>query len=381
MSDQIDFVFTSLIEHHLRKDLHNRIALGVRETSLNEDTRYLMFKVNFKLEKAVAGRKFYNCPSVNSIGNIASHWKVIGSYLLLDIGHNVVNIAHLVDYTKINVKRIRFCLQTGHKIAQMRNLLYMAVFRDEGYVDLLALLMKSLRAKGSFNNETTDILILTHPSMANAIGEKVVPHGLALNFWYLDFVQLMDAARARLLIFDYPYIGSYDKMLYIDTDILINSNINKIFDLPIEKGILYVGSEMTLASYFHGGWMYGDHPEVDLNQPAFSSGIMFFRNCPEVKDMFYATVGHIHDDLLVKRNEPPTCLDQPYIVFNAAIRKMYDTRMINDFIRTGRSPEIVEDNVVLYHFAGDIGTSFTKKQWMEAFIEKIIDFKPGTVSI
>ena len=262
----------------------------------------------------------------------------------------------------------------------MKNLVYCCVFRDAGYMDLLALLLKSMKLKGAFNPETTDFLLLTHTSMNDAIGEKILPLEFFFNLWYLDVHQLMDAARSRLFIFDYPYVDKYDKILYIDTDILINSDINKILDIPIERDIVYAVPEMTLASEYHGGWMYGNHPDIDLTKPAFSSGILFFKNCLKIKDMFAAANAHIHDDITVKGYNPPSCLDQPYIVFNAAIQNMYNTTTIDQFVRGGRNPEFVEENVVLYHFAGDIGVSCNKKQWMDAFIQKIIDFKPVDVS-
>jgi len=257
----------------------------------------------------------------------------------------------------------------------------MTVFRNSGYIDLLALLLKTLKLRGCFNTETTDLLLITHPSMNDAIGEKIMPIGFYINFWYLDFEQLMDAARARLFIFDYPYIDKYDKILYLDTDILISSDINKILDIPIERDILYVGPEMTLSSEFHGGWLYGNnYPDVDMSKPAFSSGILFFRNSQKVKDMFYATNALIHEELVIKGNGPPSCLDQPFIVFNAAIRNMYNTTTIDQFIRGGRSHSCVDENAIIYHFAGDIGHSNNKKEWMDVFIEKIIDFKPSTLS-
>ena len=263
----------------------------------------------------------------------------------------------------------------------MKNLVYMTVFRNAGYIDLLALLLKSMKLKGCLNNETTDILLITHPSMNDAIGEKVVPLDFRLNLWYLDLHELIDAARSRLLIFDYPFIDKYDKILYLDTDILINSDINKILDIPIQKDILYVGPEMTLTSEYHGGWLYGsNYPNIDMSQPAFSSGILFFRNSQKVKDMFHATNALIHQELVVKGNQTPSCLDQPFLVFNAAIRNMYNTTTINHFICGGRCPEFVNEKFIIYHFAGDIGYPVSKKEWMDAFIQKIIDFKPSTVS-
>ena len=85
------------IEHLLGKDLHNSITLGVRETSLIEDARYLIFKMNFKLKKALVGRKFYNRPSFNCIANIANRGEMVGLNLFLNIGHDVMDITHCVS--------------------------------------------------------------------------------------------------------------------------------------------------------------------------------------------------------------------------------------------------------------------------------------------
>jgi len=76
------------------KDLHNSITLGVRETSLIEDARYLVVQMNFKLKKALVGRKFYNRPSLNCIANIANRGEMVGLNLFLNIGDDVMDIAH-----------------------------------------------------------------------------------------------------------------------------------------------------------------------------------------------------------------------------------------------------------------------------------------------
>jgi alpha-N-acetylglucosamine transferase len=230
-----------------------------------------------------------------------------------------------------------------------------------------------LISKGSFNPDTTDLLLITSPNLINDIVQKTsqLSVSLKINVVTLNISDIMNAACSRLLIFNVINLENYDKLLYLDTDILINSNINKILDLPIDDDKLYVAAEMTLDSYFHGKQFYSDPPQVDLTQDAFSSSVLYFKNSPKIKELFKQINKHIYEDTIVNNNKPPGCLDQPYIVYNAAIRKMYDTTLINQYIAgIGGLEEVAEDRVVIYHFKGSLGDSQNKKQRMEIFISR-----------
>jgi alpha-N-acetylglucosamine transferase len=253
----------------------------------------------------------------------------------------------------------------------MKNLVYFCAFCNSGYGDLLVLLLESLRSKGSLNPDTTDLLLITSPNMVNDIVQKISTLKFSLNILTLDIYDILNAACARLLIFKIANLEKYDKLLYLDTDILINSNINKILDLPIEDDKLYVGVEMTLDSYYHGKQFYSNPPQVDLTQPAFSSSVLYFKNSPKMKELFYAIQQHIYQDVVVNRNQPPGCLDQPYIVYNAAIRNMYNPTLIDQYIAgIGGLEEVADDRIVIYHFKGSLGNSQNKKQRMETFISR-----------
>ena len=255
----------------------------------------------------------------------------------------------------------------------MKNLVYFCAFCNSGYGDLIFLLLDSLVSKGSFNPDTTDLLLITSPNLINDIVEKTsnLSVSLKINIVTLNISEIMNAACSRLLIFNVVNLENYDKLLYLDTDILINSNINKILDLSIDDDKLYVGAEMTLDSYFHGKQFYSDPPQVDLTQPAFSSSVLYFKNSPKIKELFKQINKHIYEDTIVNKNQPPGCLDQPYIVYNAAICNMYDTTLINQYIAgIGGLEEIAEDRVVIYHFKGGLGDSQNKKERMEIFISR-----------
>ena len=44
------------------------------------------------------------------------------------------------------------------------NLIYICVFHQQNYINLLKLLINSIHIRGNLNKETTDILIITSPN-------------------------------------------------------------------------------------------------------------------------------------------------------------------------------------------------------------------------
>ena len=117
----------------------------------------------------------------------------------------------------------------------MKNLLYCCVFYNEGYLKLLDLLLNSLDHFSNIDFKNTDILVCTSDKFKSKIKNNDIIKKLNINFYTFDADNLYDACCARLKIFHYKNIDIYEKILYIDTDILITGDINKIFQLNLEK--------------------------------------------------------------------------------------------------------------------------------------------------
>jgi lipopolysaccharide biosynthesis glycosyltransferase len=66
-----------------------------------------------------------------------------------------------------------------------------------------------------------------------------------VHYYILDVKSLFDAGCTRLNIFKYENIEKYKKILYLDTDILLNSNVNVLFDIDLSPEKLYALQEVT----------------------------------------------------------------------------------------------------------------------------------------
>ena len=55
------------------------------------------------------------------------------------------------------------------------------------------------------------------------------------KIWCINLKTIFEAGYSRLKIFDYPCINLYNKILYLDCDILVTNSINNILDFQLEN--------------------------------------------------------------------------------------------------------------------------------------------------
>jgi lipopolysaccharide biosynthesis glycosyltransferase len=83
------------------------------------------------------------------------------------------------------------------------------------------------------------------------------------------------ACKARLDLFNLSAISNYEKVLYLDTDIVIKDSIDKVFGL-IRKDILYVLEEGDIREdeNYGGTVLFGDEIDNYDDKTAFTIGIL-----------------------------------------------------------------------------------------------------------
>ena len=248
------------------------------------------------------------------------------------------------------------------------NLIYICVFHQASYINLLKMLITSIVLKGELNKENTDILIITSPIFQPIIQKELSNFDLPFYYYILDLYTLFDAGCARLNIFNYDNIDKYNKILYLDTDILINNNLNILFNLEISPNKIYSLEEGNIGNENWGG-LFFDFLKYDLNQPGFSSGILLFMNSDSIKSLFNTINIHIIDYIYNNNNPIPVCLDQPFIVYNALLQNKYDNKLLNIYIEN--NPNQINFQKIIYHFPGGPGNYESKFDKMNAFWTKI----------
>jgi len=243
------------------------------------------------------------------------------------------------------------------------NCIFICVFNQEKYIELFYLLVKSIRLYGNLGD--TEILVYTSTLFMNKIKQSVL-YNEQMKFEINDTYDTADkACKSRLDLFEFKSISRYDKILYLDTDIIIKNDINKLFDI-VDEDILYVLEEGTIDDTrdYWGKTLFGE--EIDnYNKPAFNSGIMLFNNCEKIKVLF----GKIKEDIIARPYYDNYYMDQPYIVYNAFKYNLYDNQTLKKFAINDNFD--INSNIAIHHFPGGIGECGYKLFVITSFLNKL----------
>lgn len=243
------------------------------------------------------------------------------------------------------------------------NLIYVSVFCQKSYIALLKLLFRSMSMTST---QTADILIFTSAEFQPIIEKEIEEFGFVCHYSILPIHTIMDASCCKLKIFDYEHIAKYKKIVYLDTDVLINSNINRLFDVEISDEKLYALEEGRIGDIYWGSEFF-DFTTIDRNTPAFSAGVFYFMNSAPMRELFESTNKHIAEYL--KYNRHPECLDQPFLVYNSFVQNKYDNQLMKLYLEN--NPTTSSPDKIVYHFPGWPGNSVSKLEKMTAFFDTI----------
>lgn len=245
------------------------------------------------------------------------------------------------------------------------NCIFICIFNQVKYIDMFLLLLESILLYGNLDNNT-NILVYTSTKFMNIIKQHRLFNNEKIKFEINDTYDNIDkACKSRLDLFNLKTIATYNKILYLDTDIIVKDNINKVFDI-CKKDILYVLKEGTIDSDtdYWGKTLFENEINNYNDKSAFTSGILLFNNCKNIKNLFI----RINEDI-IKRPYNLSFYDQPYIVYNAFKYNLYDNNIIQK-VAVNNDININSDKVI-HHFPGGPGIYEHKIYYMTIFLDKL----------
>ena len=253
------------------------------------------------------------------------------------------------------------------------NCIFICIFNQEKYVEMAYLLLKSIFLYGCLDNDT-NIVIYTSTQFMGMIKQNSIftENGDKIIFEINDTYNTIDkACKARLDLFNLPSIctSTYTKILYLDTDILVKGDINIVFSI-IKEDILYTLEEGSLTDNYdfdwHGGkTLFGNEIHNYSDKSAFTSGILLFNNCEDIKNLFDI----IMEDI---KNRPHDIYDQPYIVYNAFKYNKFNNKILKQYVVN--NDHNAHSDKIIHHFpTGPQVESSYKLQSMGIFLANIKD--------
>jgi len=253
-------------------------------------------------------------------------------------------------------------------------LVFICLFNNVEYIKLLYLLLESIFIFGNLG-ETTKILIYTSTEFMRLIKNSHLYNPCLIIFETNDtYNNVTLACKARLDLFELETVKYYKTILYLDSDVLVKGDLAPIFKIAeLGQEVIYAIEEGNFDDSNHFADFYGlslfGHRDIEKfkGMSAFSSGVMLFKNCQTIKDLFKI----IKQDI---RNRPRefACHDQPYIVHNAFKTGLYDNTAIKPYA-VNNDLNIYSDKVI-HHFPGNTGIHYNKQVEMVQFLNGAKEF-------
>jgi lipopolysaccharide biosynthesis glycosyltransferase len=252
-----------------------------------------------------------------------------------------------------------FIYRKNFQTKKKKNLIYLCCFLKEKYIKEVELLFKSIIEYGNLK-KNTDILIITDDKLKNKLENNLIIKKLKPKFFILnDITSVTDACFSRYQIIKYKYLNNYNKILYLDTDILVLNNLKNIF--KIESNKFVVNKEGIFGDIYHGkgsnGINYFSQEVIDKKIPSFTSGIIYFKNKKKNLDCFQKVLDE-------KGKINSVVYDQPalnYILYNES---NYDLKSFENKVKNFDKYDY--NNETICHFPGGVG-NINKYQKMSDF--------------
>jgi len=297
-----------------------------------------------------------------------------GSYTYLD-KYTVIatwcNTTHFLRFNPtftsfISLRKGDLNIVSGN-LMEEGNLVYCCVFYNKDYVKLLNLLMVSMK----FYSSRIDFLVLTSPNLEKEIkdlGERI---GINIKTKTFNFTTIFQAACARLFIFEYEDLYKYNKILYLDTDIIIKGDLASVFAEPITN-VLYAIQSGTIRSHSFGSQFFNFN-HINQDTPGINSGTLLFNNCQEIRNLFNRINTHVKR--YTEYNLPvPYTMDQPFINYHAIKDSMYNNTFLNSYVSLFEDSDNPENlsTAVICHFSYPIGNFGHKNARMVKYLTSLL---------
>jgi len=256
-------------------------------------------------------------------------------------------------------------------LCSRKNLIYLGVFFNKEYIELLKLFLISAKLYSPL--DSIDFLVFTSEDFAADVQALSKEVEIPLKMKFFSFNSVEEASCSRLYIFEYEHVMDYEKIMYLDTDILVQGDLMNVFNEEIGDK-LYGMKEGTIEHEIHGGWWF-DFTTIDKDTVAMNGGILLFKASETIRSIFNDINVHIKE--MQDAGKPmPQCADQPFVNYHFIKANKYDNKMLEKhgliYCIDPPPPPSAPTDVVLCHFVWPIGNAQHKMGRMMPHLTHIL---------
>lgn len=244
----------------------------------------------------------------------------------------------------------------------MKTLVYYTIGFSRGYIDMLELSIQSLRKV-----YTGDIGVICDESMIDECQQRMPD----IMVWSVpDSSSGVIASMNKLRIYDFVQVNDYDKVLYLDTDILVVKSIDSYFENINVEGTLYVYTENSnQENHKHLWWSLQNYTEEECaffrreNILPFNAGTFGFVSTEDMRQHFE----NVRD--MIRTHTGPYFYEQSFLntYFNRRNNTLRHVFTSDNYIFCPHPCNNYE-NAILLHFADASQSASRKCERMQTYL-------------
>ena len=277
----------------------------------------------------------------------------------------------------------------GWKVERLllyRPLIYFAAFGDKKIFDCLSLAVRSVLEVGGYTGRIALLSNISEAELHDLVPAEV--HRF-VDLYYVPASDRLDFTLARYKIVDFNGFKQFQPLLYMDTDIICNANIDDLLtDVVQARGVCFSNElELHHPGDFYGTSLFRQDPIASIQASCgFTSGIIGLPN-HYAFPMFSRVIETAYSYAASAGNRNALAfLDQP--IANYVFHKVgdFDSAVLTGRIENllggfGRADQLLERRG-LVHFCGGIGNAEPKFTAMQRYLDILrqLDARGGSPS-
>lgn len=234
-----------------------------------------------------------------------------------------------------------------------RNLVYFTLGGEPDYSQLLKKCLDTIEE--TCTAPSFDIVVMCDKRYREHIDNRVE------HIIYTDNNRTgVDASMRKVEIMRWENIRQYEKVLYLDSDIVVLGDLNTLFEQPLEDNVLYVVPEGSPT--VHMKLLYGLQDYTKDEQEHLRKNGVFPFNCGQF--MFKPTdTMHEHFECviqLIKTWKKRFFYEQSFMNRHFNMKGKLDYDLLPRYVKLFPKNFNNERGFIIYHFTG-CGTHFSRK--------------------
>ena len=250
-----------------------------------------------------------------------------------------------------------------------KNLVYYSSFGSHN--NNLFITASAILSAKKFKDDFVDILLYCDKKLPNRLNKFWPGITKGIHIWksYCEYKSSVDeSCWSRYEIFNWIDIEKYNNILYLDTDTIVSGNLSNLFSLldfkkknKLNKKLytIFANEEVSPPDRsFHGQQIYKLHKKDYLKMKKFSTGVLLFKNCYSVENIFSRSQSFSrkfiqqYERSFGKKVIQFSRSDQPTINFLLNEQSLVDVKSLSKFVKNNPKQN---QQFLISHFPGGVG--------------------------